>query len=51
MYPYINNLDISKPMGRLVFNYGFEEYCRGLITGFIIGTSFCGFLYLLSKFN
>ena len=49
MYPYINNLDISKPMGRLVFNYGFDQYCKGIITGFFIGISFSGCVYLISK--
>ena len=49
MYPYINNLDISKPMGRLVFNYGFDQYCKGIITGIMIGVSFSGCLYLLLK--
>jgi len=49
MYPYIKNLDISKPMGRLVFNYGFDQYCKGIITGIIIGVSLSGCLYLITK--
>lgn len=49
MYPYIESLDITKPMGKLVFNYGFDQYCKGIITGFIIGVSFSGCVYLISK--
>ena len=49
MYPYINNIDISKPIGRLVYNYGFDQYYKGIITGFLIGISFSGCVYIISK--
>lgn len=49
MHPYIESLDITKPIGKLVFNYGFDQYCKGIITGIIIGISFSGGLYLLLK--
>ena len=49
MNSYIESLDISKPMGRLVYNYGFDQYCRGIITGIIIGASLSGCVYLLLK--
>ena len=49
MYPYIESLDITKPIGRLVFNYGFDQYCKGIITGIMIGVSLSGCVYLLLK--
>jgi hypothetical protein len=39
MIPYIKNIDVTKPFGKLVYNYGEQRYISGLTFGFILGVS------------
>jgi hypothetical protein len=35
---YIESLNTNLPLGKLVYEYGEQQYYKGVLTGFIVGS-------------
>lgn len=44
--PYIESVDIDKPLGQIVENYSNTRWWRGFCVGWISGITYCSVFYL-----